>query len=142
VIVEVADCPTVTEAGELAAIVKSCAAVNVKVALAEWLSVVLVPVTARTKVPAPVALQETVAVPDPVMLLGVMAPQVNPAGGVSVMDTTPAKPLCAVIVIVETTEAPAWTAAGEEAAIVKSWTVNETVAWCERVPLVPVTVTV
>jgi hypothetical protein len=44
--------------------------------------------------------------------------------------------------IVETAEEPAETAAGEEATVVKSWTLNETVAWWERVPLVPVTVTV
>jgi hypothetical protein len=142
VIVEVADCPTVTEVGELAATVKSWATVNVKVALAEWLSVVLVAVTDNPKVPALVALQETVAVPDPVTLFGVIAPQVNPAGGVSVRDTTPVKPFCAVIVIVDVAEAPVETAAGEEAAMVKSWTAYETVAWCERDPLVPVTVTV
>ena len=89
-----------------------------------------------------VALQETAAVPDPVTLLGVMAPHVNPDGTVSVRDTTPAKPFCAVIVIVETAEVPAETAAGEEAAMVKSWTLTDTVAWWESVPLVPVTVTV
>jgi len=62
---------------------------------------VLVPVTVRVKVPATVALQETVAVPDPVTLVGVIAPQVRPAAGVSVRLTTPAKPFCAVIVIVD-----------------------------------------
>jgi len=45
-------------------------------------------------------------------------------------------------VIVETAEVPTETAAGEDAAIVKSCTVNETVAECERDPLVPATVTV
>jgi hypothetical protein len=45
-------------------------------------------------------------------------------------------------VIVEMAELPVETAAGEEAAMVKSWTLNETVAWWERVPLVPRTVTV
>ena len=53
---------------------------------------------------ATVALQETVAVPEPVTVLGVMAPQVNPAGTVSVRVTTPAKPLTAVTVIVDTAD--------------------------------------
>jgi glycine cleavage system H lipoate-binding protein len=65
-------------------------------------------------------LQETVAVPEPVTLLGVIAPQVNPVGTVSVSVTTPTKPFCAVIVMVEVAEVPTETAAGEEAAIVKS----------------------
>jgi len=73
--------------------------------------------------PATVALHETVAVPDPVTLVGVIAPQVNPAAGESVRATTPANPFCAVIVIVEVAEVPTVTAAGEVAAIVKSWTV-------------------
>jgi hypothetical protein len=55
-------------------------------------------------VPATVAEQETVAVPDPVTLVGVIAPQVRPADGVSVKDTTPLKPFCAVIVIVDVTD--------------------------------------
>jgi len=62
---------------------------------------VLVPVTVSVKVPAAVELQATVAVPDPVTLVGVIAPQVRPAGGVSVRLTTPAKPLSAVIVMVD-----------------------------------------
>ena len=44
VIVEVADVPTVTAAGEVAVIVKS---VTVNVAVAEWDNVPLVPVTVR-----------------------------------------------------------------------------------------------
>jgi hypothetical protein len=62
---------------------------------------VLVPVTDKVYVPATVALQETVAVPEPVTLVGVIAPQVKPDCGVSVRLTTPAKPFCAVIVIVD-----------------------------------------
>ncbi len=79
-------------------------------------------------VPAVVELQETVAVPEPVTLVGVMAPQVRPAGGVSVRLTTPAKPFTAVIVMVEVAEDPALTAAGEDAAIVKSTKLNVAVA--------------
>ena len=71
-------------------------------------------------VPAVVELQDTVAVPEPVIVPGVIAPQVSPAGTVSVKVTTPANPLTAVIVIVDTADWPAFTAAGEEAAIVKS----------------------
>jgi hypothetical protein len=55
----------------------------------------------RVKVPAAVELQATVAVPEPVTLVGVIAPQVSPAAGVSVRLTTPAKPFRAVTVIVE-----------------------------------------
>jgi len=69
-----------------------------------------------------VELQTTVAVPEPVTLVGAMALQVNPVGTVSVRETTPAKPSCAVTVIVEVAEAPTETAPGEDAAIVKSWT--------------------
>jgi len=71
-------------------------------------------------VPAVVELQDTVAVPEPVIVPGVIAPQVSPAGTVSVKVTTPANPLTAVIVIVDTADWPAFTAAGEEAAVVKS----------------------
>jgi len=100
VIVDVAELPTVTVAGDVAAIVKST---KLNVAVAEWVSggVVLVPVIVTAKLPAVVELQDTVAVPEPVTLLGVMAPQVSPAGTVSVRDTTPEKPFTAVTVIVE-----------------------------------------
>jgi len=81
---------------------------------------VLVPVTVSVNVPALVDEQATVAVPEPVTVVGVMAPQVRPAAGVSVRLTIPAKPFWAVIVIVEVADWPALTAAGEEAAMVKS----------------------
>ena len=97
---------------------------KLKVAVAVWTSDPLVPVTVRVKVPAVVELQETVAVPEPVTVPGVIAPHVNPAGTVSVRVTTPAKPLTAAIVIVETADRPALTAAGELAAIVKSRKLN------------------
>jgi hypothetical protein len=67
-----------------------------------------------------VALQDTVAVPDPVILLGVMVPQVRPDGTVSVRLTTPAKWLIELIVMVDVTEEPTVTGAGEDAAIPKS----------------------
>lgn len=62
------------------------------------------PVIVKVNVPAVVELHETVAVPDPVTEPGVIAPQVSPAGTVSVSVTTPAKPLSAVTVIVETAD--------------------------------------
>jgi hypothetical protein len=89
---------------------------------------VLVPVIVRANVPAVVELQATVAVPEPVTLVGVMAPQVRPAGGVSVRLTTPVKPLSAAMVMVEVADCPAFTAAGEEAAIVKSLKMNVALA--------------
>ena len=67
-------------------------------------------------------LQETVAVPEPVTLVGVRVHVIPVA--VSVRLTAPANPLSAVIVMVEVAEVPTVTAAGEDAAIVKSRTVN------------------
>ena len=67
----------------------------------------LVPVIATVKEPeAPgvVVLQFRVAVPDPVILVGVMAPQVNPDGTTSVRETTPANPFRAATVIVDVAE--------------------------------------
>ena len=90
-----------TAAGELAAIVKSR---KLNVAVAVWTSDPLVPVTVRLNVPAVVELHDTVAVPEPVTVPGVIAPQVSPAGTVSVSVTTPANPLTAVIVIVDTAD--------------------------------------
>jgi len=45
-----------------------------------WESEPAVPLNVSVYVPAAVALQDTVAVPDPVRLVGVITPQVNPAG--------------------------------------------------------------
>ncbi len=90
------------------------------------------PVTVTVKVPAAVALQERVAVAGDggrVRLAGLIAVQVSPVGsGVSDRATVPAKPFTAVTVIVETAEEPAFTAAGEVAAIVKSTKVKVAVA--------------
>lgn len=89
-----------------------------------------------------VALHETVAVPDPVMLLGVMVPQVSPDGTVSVRLTTPAKWFAAATVIVEPAELPALTEPGEVAVIVKSRNWKVAVAlWINGV-LVPLIVAV
>jgi hypothetical protein len=59
-----------------------------------------------------------------VTLVGVIAPQVRLAGTVSVRLTVPVNPLTAETVMVEVAEVPAWTAAGDVAAMVKSVTEN------------------
>ena len=72
-----------------------------KLALAECERELLVPVIGRERVLAVLDEQETVAVPDPVTVLGIIAPQLRPDGTVSVKETTPVNPLIAVMVIVE-----------------------------------------
>ena len=74
------------------------------------------------------ALHETVAVPEPVTLVGAMDPQVNPDGTVSVRLTDPAKWFSAATVIVEVVEFPAFAGAGDVAVIVKSRNWNVAVA--------------
>jgi len=74
----------------------------------------------RVKVDAVVELQETVAVPEPVMVLGVIAPHARPTGTESVRVATPVKPFSAVSVIVDVADVPTVTAAGEVAEMVKS----------------------
>ena len=59
----------------------------------------------------------------------------------SVRLTVPVKPFTAATVIVDVAEVPAWTAAGEVAATVKSVTLKVAVLEWLRVPLVPVIVT-
>ena len=86
------------------------------------------------------------AVPEPVMLLGVIEPQVRPDGTVSVRLTVPVKLFCPVTVMVEVADWPVFTGAGEVAVIVKSefearFLTATLVLWF-RLPLVPVTFTV
>jgi hypothetical protein len=87
-----------------------------------------VPVMVRVYVAAIVELQATVAVPEFVTLVGVIAPQVKFAGTVSVRATVPVNPLIAATVMVEVAEVPTVTAAGEVAATEKSVTVKVAVA--------------
>jgi hypothetical protein len=141
VMVETADEPALVAEGEVAVIVKSGAAPKVKVAVAECDSELLVPVIVTVNALWVVEVHESVAVPEPVTLVGVSAPQVRFAGTVSVKATIPVKPFTAVMVIVEVADVPTGTELGEVAAIVKSVTVNVAVAEWDRVPLVPVTVT-
>jgi hypothetical protein len=139
VIVEVADEPVLTVAGDVAAILKSGAAPKVNVAVAEWEREPLVPAIVTVKLVAEVEEHERVAVPEPVTLLGVIDPHVSPAGTVSVRVTLPANPFCPVTVIVEEIDDPT-VPEGEVAAIVKSTTVNVAVAEWVMEPLAPVTV--
>lgn len=99
----------------------------------------LVPVTVTVNDPDEANVQDRVEVPAPVTLVGDRVQ----AALLAERLTTPPKPLIAAMMIVDV---PAWftftlTLVGL-ALIVKSWTVNETVAVWERLPLVPVTVTV
>ena len=64
-------------------------------------------------------MHETVALPEPVRLVGVMEPQNRPLGMMSVRLTVPAKPLSGAIVIVELGDEPTLAGGGEEALIVK-----------------------
>jgi len=88
------------------------------------------------------ALHETVAVPDPVRLAGLMAPQASPDGTVSVSETVPENLFSAVTLIVDAVDAPMLVAAGEVAAMLKSWNWKRAVAEWTREPLVPVKVSV
>ncbi len=73
-------------------------------------------------------LHETVAVPEPVTLVGAMVPQVSPDETVSVRLTDPAKWFSAATVTVEVAELPAFTEVGDVAVIVKSRNWNVAVA--------------
>jgi hypothetical protein len=75
-------------------------------------------------VAATAELQVRVAVPELVMLPGVIAPQVRFAGTVSVRVTVPVNPLSAATVMVEVADVPVVTGAGEVAAMLKSVTVK------------------
>ena len=58
--------------------------------------------------------------PEPVTLLGAIAPQVRPEGTVRVRFTTPAKRFNEAIVILEVADAPTLTVGEDVAATVKS----------------------
>lgn len=66
------------------------------------------------------ALHETMATPEPVMLLGVIEPQVRPGCGAPVRVTSPVNPLRLVMLIVDDTGAPT-APVGDEANSAKSW---------------------
>lgn len=84
-------------------------------------------------------------VPEPPKMLVVLREQVRPSDGLTERPrvTAPLKPFIGAIVILDVPVAPARTVILVGlAVIVKSITVKVTVAECERLPLVPVTVTV
>ena len=99
------------------------------------------PVIVTVNVPDVAELQDNVAVPELVTLPGVMAPQVSPAGTVSVRVTVPVKPFTGLTVIVDVSEDPA-VPVGDVAVTVKSVKVKVTVVVWVSVPLVPVIVSV
>ena len=66
-------------------------------------------------------MHETIAVPDPVIVVGVIVPQLTPVGTVSLNVMVPVKWLMEVIVIVDVVEEPAL-AGGVAVVIVKSTT--------------------
>ncbi len=67
-------------------------------------------------------LQAIVAVPEPVMLEGVILPQVKPDEAVSVRPTVPVNPFRAVIVIVDVADVPIVTGGDGVVEIAKSAT--------------------
>lgn len=115
---------------------------KLKVATAECVSEPLVPVIVRMEELATVEIQDRLAVPEPVTEPGVIGLQTSPGGvGLFDRDTIPAKPFCAVTVIVDIAEEPT-KFAGEVAVIEKSTKLNAAVAVWVSEPLVPFIVTV
>ena len=92
--------------------------------------------------PATVALHDTTAEPDAIMLVGLNEPQIRPGGVVTLSVTVPANPLTATTVTVDVGDWPALTVAGDVAVIVKSRNRRTIVAECSRDPLEPVIVSV
>jgi len=87
-------------------------------------------------------LQDSVAVPEPLTLLGVTEPQESPEGIVSEIEIVPEKPFNAFSVIVDVPDEPVETDAGEEAVTVKSRKLKVVVVEWVSDPLVPVIVSV
>ena len=143
VIVEVPEMPVVRARVDGLAETMKSTTVNVAVVL--WIMLPLFPVMVRVYVDAVEELHDTVAVPEPVRLLGVIAPQLSPAGTLSVRATMPVNPLLGVSVSVDVFVEPAFMDVGEVAAIVKlggAPNVNEAVVEWLSDPLVPLIVTV
>jgi hypothetical protein len=98
---------------------------------------VLVPVTPTWNVPADARVHDRVEEPEPVTPVGETVHEVLLVARL----TTPANPLSAVTVIVDVPAEPATTVTVVGlAVIVKSCTRYVTVAECDKVPLMPVTV--
>lgn len=90
--------------------------------------------------PATVAVQVRLAVPEPVTLAGVIVPQLSPVGTVSLRVTVPANPFRPVTVMVDVSEDLTTAAVGVVAATVKSTKLKVAVAVCDVEPLMPATV--
>ena len=80
--------------------------------------------------PETVAWHDTVAVPDAVMLSGLIVPHARPDSGLSVRETMPLKWLLAVTVIVAMAEVPALTGPGEDPDVLKSQNWKKAVVEC------------
>ena len=88
------------------------------------------------------AWHETVALPDPVTLGGLIAPHVSPDGTPSENDTVAEKWFSPVTVIVEVVDTPTSAAAGEVEDTAKSRIWKRAVAECTSEPAVAVIVSV
>jgi hypothetical protein len=88
------------------------AAVIVIVVVALWLAGPLEAVTVTVYVPGIVDLQDKLAVPGPVTVLGLIGLQFKPEGTVSVKTTVSVNPLTAPIVIVDMADEPVLADAG------------------------------
>ncbi len=100
VTVDIAEEPT-ADAGEVAVIVKST---KLKAAVDVCEREPLIPVIVTVKALAVLELHERVAVPEPDIVPGLIALQLNPAGnGVSESDIVPVKPVSPTTVMVEET---------------------------------------
>ena len=92
--------------------------------------------------PAVVEPHETVAAPDPIRLAGLIAPQVRPAGTVSVSETVPPNWFSDVRVTFVPVDTPTLAADGVEDVIPKSLNWKSAVVEWVREPMVPVMVRV
>ena len=144
VTVEIAGSPTSNGAGDPAEMMKES---NEKVAEAVWTKLPEVPVMVRLYNAALVDVQVRVAVPEPVIMVGVKAVQVIPVGRVpNDSVTVDANPFWAPMVMVDVAAVvpSAGAVGGEVALIVKSGggtNVKEAVTVWTSEPLVPVMVT-
>src|SRR5205807_4039722 len=125
----------------------SAAPVIVTGIVIEWVMDPLTPVTCTENAPAELPVTVSVAVPEPVILAGLIV-AVMEADAVGVRETTPEKPLREATVMVEVPEEPGANvmldglADKEKSGVPVLETVTVTVVECESDPLVPVTCTV
>ena len=80
------------------------------------------------------------AVPEPLTLVGVIDPHVNPVGVESEMAIVPENPFSEANVRLVVSDDPGGSALGFVALMVKSWKLKMMIVDCTIVPLVPVTV--